>query len=379
MSLLAQIKNQEIDVKEFLEGQDEEVVQDRMFGRIDEDLDKNPGSYIWDSIAPVSLELAIAFWILRNSLDLAFPQTAHGEYLSLLSESHGVPRREAQRASSILTLTGEKGVSISSGTLFCTTVAQGSAEDPKYYKTTSDVTIPEYGYVEVPIEAELNGAAGNVNAGEINVNIQKLPGITSVKNVSPVESGYDAEDDKTLLARTLERVRNPPVAGSRQDYVRWAKEVTGVGDAVIQPLWDGPGTVKVIITDVDGQIANEELLQAVKDYISPVDGMGDGKAPIGATVTICTVDTINIDVTIPDLVCVNGYDFENILPELEVSIKKYLVSVIPGEIVRMKGIEAAITATAGVLDYDCVLLNGKKENIPIAEEQKAVLGEVMLS
>ncbi len=60
------------------------------------------------------------------------------------------------------------------------------------------------------------------------------------------------EDDSDYLARILEDLRQPPAAGNKYDYIKWAKEIDGVADAWCIPIGHGLGTVDVIIlADVD--------------------------------------------------------------------------------------------------------------------------------
>ena len=98
------------------------------------------------------------------------------------------------------------------------------------------------------------------------VTLQKQPNknVTSVTNENPIRGGTDEEDDDTYRERILEKLRSAEVSfvGCDADYVRWAKEVSGVGSAVVEAEWKGPGTVKVVVADPDGSAVGEETLQA---------------------------------------------------------------------------------------------------------------------
>ena len=52
-----------------------------------------------------------------------------------------------------------------------------------------------------------------------------------------------------LRKRFTEYVSHPITSGNKWQYISWAKSVDGVGDAKCLPLWNGAGTVKVIIVD----------------------------------------------------------------------------------------------------------------------------------
>lgn len=71
-------------------------------------------------------------------------------------------------------------------------------------------------------------------------------------------SRLSGEADADYLARILDRIRRPPAGGNRYDYVKWAKEITGVAEAWCVPLGQGLGTVDVIIL-ADPDITGSEL------------------------------------------------------------------------------------------------------------------------
>lgn len=55
------------------------------------------------------------------------------------------------------------------------------------------------------------------------------------------------ETDAAYLARLLDYIRRPPAGGNKFDYVKWAKEISGVTKAYCVPIGQGLGTVDVII------------------------------------------------------------------------------------------------------------------------------------
>lgn len=79
------------------------------------------------------------------------------------------------------------------------------------------------------------------------------------------------ETDAALLARLLEYIRRPPAGGNRYDYVKWAKEITGVASAICIPTGQGPGTVDVVVladTAATGsEVPTSALLEEVYAYI----------------------------------------------------------------------------------------------------------------
>ena len=128
-------------------------------------------------------------------------------------------------------------------------------------------------------------------AGTVNVIPMSIPGISAVTNKAPMADGYDEESDEALLKRYYIAVRTPATSGNVYHYFNWAMSVKGVGNCKILPLWNGPGTVKVLIIDSNGQTASRELIKNVADYIESV-------RPIGATVTVASPIPLGITVSV---------------------------------------------------------------------------------
>ena len=303
---LEKIKNGSLDVIEWLASQDEETIRERVYDFVPKDLDISVGSYEYDAIEPTITEIAVAYFMLRNVILLAFPQYSSGEWLTLAAEARGVYRKPATNANGFLEILGVAGTVIPLGTKFTNVIPIGSDLPIKYYTTQDTATIGEEGSCQVKVIADDAGMIGNVREEEICLNITDIPNLTLVHNTKAFTNGTDEESDESLLERLLERVRHPTGSGNKNDYRQWAKEVAGVVDAEVIPLWNGPGTVQVIIVGVGG-IPIPDIINEVKEYLDPSDheGQGIGKAPIGAVVNVIT--TGNYAVYIDKSAYYNGY------------------------------------------------------------------------
>lgn len=366
-----------LDVIEWLALQDEESIRERVYERVPEELDTSVGSYEYDAIEPTNTEFAVVYFMLRNVILLAFPQYSFGKWLTLASEAKGVYRKEATYANGELTITGTKGVSIPAGTKFTNAIPTGSELPIKYYSTQEDVTIGEEGICQVKVVSDLSGIKGNATIGEICLNIADIPNLTLICNKEAFTNGADEESDASLLERLLERVRHPTSSGNKNDYRQWAKEVPGVEDAETIPLWNGPGTVKVIIVGADG-MPIPDIVPIVKEYLDPSDqeGEGEGRAPIGAVVTVVTTDHYVIRVDINELEYQSGYNLSLTKSSLVKAIKKEVSKVKLGGLIRIHDVEDAVRHTTGIRDFQEVLLNGKSCNIQIPVHLKPVVEEV---
>lgn len=151
----------------------------------------------------------------------------------------------------------------------------------------------------------------------------------------------NGESDAELLARLLETLRTPPAGGNAADYVRWAKEVDGVGQAYCVPLAQGPGTVDVLVlASGDSETPDQDLLDAVYAHI-------DALRPVTAStmrVQAPGVLTQNVSMTV---------DGDNLVTSvIEDEIEVYLNSMIPGAdlaLTQLSAIAIANGATDAVL------------------------------
>ena len=67
------------------------------------------------------------------------------------------------------------------------------------------------------------------------------------------------------------------------DYIKWAKEVPGIGDCIVEPAIEGPGTVGLILVDSNGQPASSTLVTAVYNHIVSPDDRSKRLLPTGSS------------------------------------------------------------------------------------------------
>lgn len=254
---------------EYLTEQTEATIRQRMLDSLPADLDKAEGSYIWDSLSPAAIELALAATWAQEVLRRAFASTTFGSYLELRCEEHGLTRRAAVKAVGQVTFSGTAGTVISQGTRVSTAADPVAGAAAMEFVTTATAGIDASGSVAVSIEAVEAGALGNVVAGAITVLPMPVPGVSAVTNTAPTSGGVEAEDDASLLARFLQKARNPSTGGNKADYARWALEVAGVGGVVVIPVENGAGTVGMYVLGTDKKPASQALVDDVQCYIAP--------------------------------------------------------------------------------------------------------------
>lgn len=261
------------------EAREQEDILKELQGYSTTDASKTEGTFEYDMLASNSIEFYKTEVELEQIYKASFADTSWGEYLTMRAAEFGVIRRPATKATGKVTVTGS-GI-LPSGTLF--TTAEGTK-----FRTLAELKVEKT--ADVSVEAVDAGADGNVKANTITTIPMSIPGFSKVVNTEATTGGYDEESDAELLKRYLERVRLPATSGNKYQYYEWAKSVSGVGDVRVLPLWNGNGTVKVLIVDTDMQVAPASLIQKVSDYIETV-------RPIGATVTVASPTPIPVKIT----------------------------------------------------------------------------------
>lgn len=371
------IQDGSLDVIEWLAAQDEETIRERVYERVPEGLDVSVGSYEYDAIEPTNTEFAVAYFMLRNVILLAFPQHSFGQWLTLAAAARGVYRKGATYASGKILIQGAIGTAIPAGTKFSNSIPAGSALSVKYYTSQEYSVIANDGQVEVDIVADEIGSAGNAQAEEVNLNLADIQNLTSIGNPLAFTNGVDEESDDSLLARLLDKVRNPTSGGNKNDYKQWAKEVAGVVEVEVIPLWNGPGTVQVIIIG-EGGSPIPDLVPTVKEHLDPEshEGEGEGRAPIGAIVTVITTENYAIRIDVNDLEFESGYSLLNTRQAVIEAVKKEISKVSIGGLVRIHYVEDAIKHVTGIKDFGSVLLNQSDTNIQVPVHLKPSAGEV---
>jgi uncharacterized phage protein gp47/JayE len=346
----------------------EEILKD-MLNEVSNTYDKRPGSFIYDSFAPVAKEFEKRDKSLQETKDKLSVENLEGDELAqYVKERSGIDRHQATFAIGVVTVTGNG--TVYAGDLFET-------EEGVQFQATETKDIVDSGSVN--IEAVVSGPSGNVPAQTITLFPVTLEGINTVTNPDPTYDGFEAESDVDLLQRYYERIRTPATSGNRYHYLNWSKEVAGVGDAKVFPLWRGDNTVKVVIIDADKKPASVALVDLVQDYIDPgTTGLGDGEAPIGAFCTVSSATGVNIDVSF-SATLEQGYTSSEVDVIVSKNITEHLKEIaFQQDYVSYAQIGSIVLNSEGVKDYTDLSVNGGTANVNIAAEEVAVLGGVTI-
>ena len=356
-----------LSLPEFITDMTPERIQAEMMDELPEDIDDMPGGFPWDFTMPTALELSkFATYNLARTLALMFPQYAWGDWLDLHGERVGIIRRAARKATGTLRITTNAagiGLVIPAGTIFCTPATDNS--DSILYETDEECIV-ETGEAYIPITAVTAGTVSNVMAGAVSLAFKPITNLTSIGNTAAITDGTDIEDDESYRERILEYYRSElSYVGCPADYVRWAKEISGVGSAICIPEWDGPGTVKLVITDSQGEPASESILEDVYDYIAKTVDSLERLAPIGATLTVVAPTPVTLDFSVYIKVD-DDYSLAQVRTMIQSNLEAYYEEAIEDGEIKWADCFAIITDTDGVYDAKDFLLNGGTVNVSVA-------------
>ncbi len=191
------------------------------------------------------------------------------------------------------------------------------------FTLNSNVVIPAVApnnFVDADIVAASTGSATRLKAGETLKFVNNIPNIeTNVVLVKDLdEDGFDREQFGAYRGRVLDSFSGRTAGGTQDDFVAWAKEVTGIAYAFAYPNRAGNGSVDVVGLHVGSGSAriltvgeNAALLAYLKAKVPATLG-GIGGALRSLTV-VADPRPVEILVT-PNGEGVHAFDWDDLSP-----------------------------------------------------------------
>ncbi|MBR3697613.1 MAG: baseplate J/gp47 family protein [Clostridia bacterium] len=350
-----------------------ESILQRMLDNISDDIDKREGSIIYDALAPAAAEMAQMYIKLKNDMDLIFVDTAPGEYLDRIANQIGMNREEASSAIKLARFydENEQFMDVDIGARFTC--------NDYYWTVIEKISTGNY-----RIEAEEAGSLPNSITGKL-IPVNYIVGLGSAVLSDLLIPGEDEESDEDFRARYIENVKAPAFAGNITDYRTQVKAISGVGDLKVIPVWNGGGTVKLILLDSDYNVPSATLISDVQEIVFPTGNNGNlGIAPIGHNVTVvgAASETINIETTIT---LENNYTLNSIQDSINEAIEEYFLSLrkkwatVDNIVVRIAQLENKILGVDGILDISDTTINSQTGNIQLEINEVPILGTVVVN
>lgn len=345
-----------------------ESIMERMLDKIPSTMDKREGSVIWDALSPAAIELQNMYIALDTVLNETYADTASMFYLKKRAAERGIHQIMATNA----ILQGK----FTPITLEIPVGSRFSCDSLNYVVTESGLD------GECVLMCETAGTEGNSHFGLL-IPVDYMEGLETAELTELLIPAEDDETVESLRTRYLNSLSSQAYGGNIADYKEKTMSVNGVGGVKVIPVWNGGGTVKLIIIDSTFGVPSDELIDSVKTVADPYpnEGLGYGFAPIGHVVTAEGVvgKTVNI---VTDIVYANDWSWEAAQSKIKEAIDTYFLELSKewdsndNLIVRISQLESRILDCEGVIDVSGTTLNGSGSNLSLDVDEIPVRGTV---
>ena len=347
-----------------------EQIRSRVLARMDTDLQTREGSFAYDMVSPMSFELWRTLMTLGELVSAFYVDENSGPYLDKHADLFGMTRRSGTKSVCEITFTGKANTYIPAATSFF-------AGDLEYH-LTEDITLSENGAEGFLVATEV-GDRYNTEGGEINQILRSISGLESF-TTGAATGGTDPEEDSALFSRIDYRRKNPSTSGNPNHYREWALSCDGIGGVKITELWNGPGTVRVLVAGYDNDPVDDTVISNCAAYIQT-------KRPVGAEVTVVSVERVELQIEAAVILATSA-SMERVRQSFLDSLAEYLQQVTASYfrsedtyeyILNYKRIAALLICVEGVVDYTSFTVNGGTQNIVIPGTSVPACGEVVLT
>lgn len=374
MSDKAQILQEQLDaLKATLRAQDfdsltPEGIQDMLRAFIEDDLGlyAGEGGLLNIILAPGVYVFWEALQALRAQVPISFVDETSGAYIDKAAAAYGITRKPGTPASVDVTFTGTANAVVPAGTMCVTADGLG-------FLTDEELTLGEDGSGTVPATSDDVGAVYNVPAQAIVTTQESVAGVSGVTNDAAAAGGTDPETDAALFARLDAYRKTPPTSGNDRHYHQWALEVNGIGAASVIRCWDGPGTVKVIVADMELRPVEEDKVAEVAAYI-------ETQRPVTAEVTVESAEGVGVQVavTVETDGTVSKSNTEQAFTDRLAEYLGTLAFQTGAEVVYNR-VLAIVMGLDGVTDCSGLTVNGGTANVPLDADEVPLLGTVTVN
>lgn len=345
-----------------------EGVQDMLRAFIEDDLGlyAGEGGLLNIILAPGAYVFWEALQALRAQVPISFVDETSGAYIDKAAAAYGITRKPGTPASVDVTFTGTANAVVPAGTMCVTADGLG-------FLTDEELTLGEGGSGTVSATSDDVGAVYNVPAQAIVTTQESVAGVSGVTNDAAATGGTDPETDAALFARLDAYRKKPPTSGNDRHYYQWALEVNGIGAASVIRCWDGPGTVKVIVADMELRPVEEDKVDEVAAYI-------ETQRPVTAEVTVESAEGVGVQVavTVETDGTVSKPATEQALTDRLAEYLGTLAFQTGAEVVYNR-VLAIVMGLDGVTDCSGLTVNGGTANVPLDADEVPLLGTVTVN
>lgn len=332
---------------------------------------KTEGSLVFNALSALAYEMSKLYQQMDYIINQSHAETADLEHLILICNDRGIIRKTATHAYVEVTA----NVSIPVGTRF--------SLKGYNYRITEETDTANHVHTAI---VEETGSGANELTGELTV-IDHVDGLNVATVTKALILGEDDETKDELYKRYLESFQTGSFGGNIAAYKSTVNAIDGVGGCKVYPVWNGPGTVKVVIASSANGAISDYLLNQIKEAaVPPEKGTGYGFVPIDHTVTFESVEEVPLVIT-TNITFEDGYTWSSTKEEIESAIKSYIASIAKewmdqdcteNVTVYISRLESKVLDVAGIKDITGTTLNGSTSNLALAWNQIPTFSEVSL-
>lgn len=226
-------------------------------------------------------------------------------------------------------------------------------------------------------QAYNHGVSGNVPANTITIMASPINGVTAITNSEKTSGGAEEENDEDYYERIHAEFQDSQFyVANDADYIKWAKEVPGIGDCIVEPAVEGPGTVGLILVDSNGQPASSTLVTAVYNHIVSPNDRSKRLLPTGSSKLIVKSATVKtVDFACTGLV-LDGVGLDDVISTFKTEMMAVYSAAKETNILRYNSARTVLSTITGVSDFIDFTMDGKRENIHLSSSEYADTGNV---
>lgn len=361
---------------------------DKMLDNVPDDIDQREGSIVFDALAPAAMAMAQQSLTMANIIRQSYIKTAQGEFLDYRAAEHGTARYVATQTEVKAKFLDSDGNAINNVQIGDQFASIG--ETPIFYtvqKINEDLT--------GELTADDPGTTANSYIGQI-LPVTSNDSLSWAEITEIVAPARDEETDNHLRDRLLKADDWVAYGGNVADYLSMLSKINEVGAGQVYPVWNGPGTVKLVILNNNLMPASADLVKKVKNLIDPEDreALGYGLAPIDHQVTVVAPSILTVNVA-STVTIDSKQNADTVKAKIKEAIENYFQllrqswnTVDPktgrgySQTVYRSKILSQIMSVEGVINASVPVLNGTDGDIALTfnnqTSQLPILGEVKL-
>jgi len=334
-------------------------------------IQKGEGSLVFNALSVLAFELEKLYIEANYILNEGFADTADMDGLVRIAANRGLTRKPATNAY----------VSITANVAL--PVGWRASLKGYNYIVTEELDATNHIYKAMCEEA---GSGPNELLGQLTP-IDYVDGLTSAVITQVLIAGDDDETQEELYRRYLESFSTEAFGGNITAYKTIVNAMDGVGGCKVYPVWDGVGTVKVVVQAADGGVPSTYLINQIQEALVPTDGgTGYGFAPIDHDVTVAAVSPVTVNV-VTTITYTAGYSWATIGDQITAAIEGYIESIAEAwsegdarteALVYVSRLEAAVLNVTGVTDIQGTTLNGSTTNLHLESDEIPVMGTLVV-